>query len=127
MDPPKVVTGKALSAPLPENVAAALSYLFGWVSGLAFLLFDRRPFVRYHAAQSVVVFGTLSFLLVILGGFFLGTFLPQAAAVLLLLRRIVELVWLAVAIILMLKASSGERYRVPYAASHADRAAGIKG
>jgi len=127
VDPPKVVTGKALSAQLPENVAAALSYLFGWISGLAFLLFDRRPFVRYHAAQSVVVFGTLSFVLVILSGFFLGTFLPHAAAVLLLLRRIVELVWLAVAIVLMLKSSSGERYRVPYAAPHADRAAGTKG
>jgi uncharacterized membrane protein len=35
----------------------------------------------------------------------------------------VELVWLGIAIVLMLKASSGERYRVPYA----DRAAGTKG
>jgi uncharacterized membrane protein len=122
VDPPPVVARKPLSA-LPERVAAALSYLFGWISGLAFLLFDRRPFVRYHAAQSVVVFGTLSLLLLILSGFFLGTFLPQAAAVLLLLRRMVEIAWLAVAIVLMLKASSGERYRIPYAARHADRAA----
>jgi uncharacterized membrane protein len=120
---PAVDKRKPLSA-LPERVAAALSYLFGWISGLAFLLFDRRPFVRYHAAQSVVVFGTLSLLLLILSGFFLGTFLPQAAAVLLLLRRVVEIAWLAIAIVLMLKASSGERYRVPYAARHADRAAG---
>jgi uncharacterized membrane protein len=112
---------------LPENVAAALTYLFGWISGLAFLLFDRRPFVRYHAAQSVVVFGTLTFLLLVLSGFFLGTFLPQAAGVLLVLRRILELGWLAIAIVLMLKASSGERFRVPYAAPHADRAAGTKG
>jgi uncharacterized membrane protein len=111
---------------MPESVAAALSYLFGWVSGLAFLLFDRRPFVRYHAAQSVVVFGTLSLLLLVLSGFFLGTFVPEAAGVLLLLRRIVELGWLAIAVVLMLKASSGERYRVPYAAPHADRAAGTK-
>jgi uncharacterized membrane protein len=122
-DPRPVVARK----PLPENVAAALTYLFGWISGLAFLLFDRRPFVRYHAAQSVVVFGTLTFLLLVLSGFFLGTFLPQAAGVLLVLRRILELGWLAIAIVLMLKASSGERFRVPYAAPHADRAAGTKG
>jgi uncharacterized membrane protein len=125
--PPPVVARKPLSAYLPENGAAALSYLFGWISGLIFLLFDRRPFVRYHAAQSVVVFATLNFLLLILGGFFLGTFLPHAAGVLLLLRRMVELVWLGIAIVLMLKASSGERYRMPYAAPFADRAAGAKG
>ncbi len=115
-----------VSAHLSENVAAALSYLFGWVSGLLFLLLDRRPFVRYHAGQSVVVFGTLSVLLLIFGDFFLGTFLPQAGGALLLLRRVVELVWLVAAVGLMLKASSGERYRVPLVAPHADRAAETK-
>jgi uncharacterized membrane protein len=124
---PSVTAREPLSARLSENVAAALSYLFGWVSGLFFLLVDKRPFVRFHAAQSVVVFGTLSLLLLILGDFFLGTFLPQAGGALLLLRRIVELVWLAAAVVLMLKASSGERYRVPLVAPHADRAAGTKG
>jgi uncharacterized membrane protein len=122
-----VVAREPLSAYLPENVAAALSYLLGWLSGLFFLFVDRRPFVRYHAAQSVVVFATLSFLLLILGGFFLGTFLPHAAGVLFLLQRIVELVWLVAALALMLKASLGERYRVPYAARYADRAARTTG
>jgi uncharacterized membrane protein len=126
--PPPVVPRKPLSAYLPaENVAAALSYLFGWIGGLIVLLVDRRPYVRFHAAQSVVVFGTLSVFLLVLGGFLLETFLPQAAAALLLLRRVVELVWLVTAILLMLKASSGERYRVPYAALLADRAVGING
>jgi uncharacterized membrane protein len=119
-----LVARKPLTANLPENVAAALAYLFGWVGGLVFLLFDRRPFVRYHAAQSVVVFAPLNLLLLILGGFFLGTFLPHAGGVLLLLQRLVELVWLGMALLLMLKASSGERYRVPYAAAYAERAAG---
>jgi uncharacterized membrane protein len=124
--PPPVAPRKPLSAYLTENVAAALSYVFGWISGLILLLVDRRPFVRYHAAQSVVVFAALNFVLLILGGFFLGTFLPHAAGVLLALRRIVELAWLGIAIVLMLKASSGERYRMPYAARYADRAAGTK-
>jgi uncharacterized membrane protein len=115
-----------VTARLPEHVAAALSYLFGWVSGLLFLLFDRRPFVRYHAAQSVVVFGALSFVLLLLGGFFLGTFVPQAGKVWLLLQRVTEIVWLGVAIMLMFKASTGERYRFPYAARYADRAAETK-
>jgi uncharacterized membrane protein len=125
--PPPEVPRKPLSAYLPsENVAAALSYLFGWISGLFFLLVDKRPYVRYHAAQSVVVFAALSVLFLLLGGFFLGTFVPQAAGVLLLMRRLVEIVWLVAAILLILKASSGERYRVPYASRVADRAAGTK-
>jgi uncharacterized membrane protein len=124
--PPPVVARKPLSAYLTENVAAALSYSLGWISGLILLFVDRRPFVRYHAAQSVVVFAALNFVLLILGGFFLGTFLPHAGGILLVLRRIVELAWLAIAIMLMLKASSGERYRMPYAARYADRAAGTK-
>ena len=125
--PPAVVEKKALSLHLAENVAAALSYLFGWISGLIFLLVDRRPYVRYHAAQSVMVFGTLSVLLLVFGDFFLGTFLPQAGGILLVLRRVVEIVWLVSAVVLMLKASSGERYRVPYAAPEAERAAKAKG
>ena len=124
--PPPDVARKPSSEPLPENVAATLAYLFGWAGGLAFLLFDRRPYVRFHAAQSVMVFGALSLVLLVLGGFLLGTLLPNAGAVLLLLQRVVELVWIVAAIGLMLNASSGERYRVPYVAKRADRLAGGK-
>jgi hypothetical protein len=41
---------------LPENIAALLSYVLGWITGLVFLLIDKRPYVRFHAAQSIVVF-----------------------------------------------------------------------
>ncbi|HEX8793391.1 MAG TPA: hypothetical protein VF765_20750 [Polyangiaceae bacterium] len=108
---------------LPENVAGMLCYLLGWVSGLIFLLVDRRPFVRFHAAQSVAVFATLSILLLALGDFFLGAIFPHHAGVLLVLRRLLWLVWLASAVVLMLKAAGGERVRVRFASQYADRAA----
>jgi uncharacterized membrane protein len=38
---------------LEENVAALISYIFGWLTGLIFLLIDKRPFVKFHAAQSI--------------------------------------------------------------------------
>ena len=41
---------------LDENVAGLLCYLFGWMSGLVFLLIDKRPFVRFHGAQSIALF-----------------------------------------------------------------------
>lgn len=38
---------------MDENVAALVSYILGWVTGLIFLLIDKRPFVKFHAAQSI--------------------------------------------------------------------------
>ncbi len=42
---------------LQENVAGLLCYAAAWVTGIIFLLIDKRPWVKFHAAQSIVVFG----------------------------------------------------------------------
>ena len=44
---------------MAENVAGLLCYVLGWITGLIFYFVDKRPFVRFHAAQSIVVFGGL--------------------------------------------------------------------
>src|SRR5271156_5240440 len=54
-----VMPGPVAGSGLQENVAGLLCYVLGWLTGLIFLLIDKRPFVRFHAAQSIVVFGTL--------------------------------------------------------------------
>jgi uncharacterized membrane protein len=41
------------TAGMDENVAGLLCYVFGWITGLIFFLIDKRPFVRFHAAQSI--------------------------------------------------------------------------
>jgi uncharacterized membrane protein len=68
--------GAPMAAPvtsgLTENVAGLLCYLLGWLTGIIFLVIDKRPFVRFHAAQSIVVFGALTVLRIILSFFFLG-------------------------------------------------------
>ncbi|HJZ65727.1 MAG TPA: hypothetical protein VKD70_15480 [Candidatus Acidoferrum sp.] len=43
------------TAGIEENVAGLLCYAFLWVTGLIFLLLDKRPFVRFHAAQSIAL------------------------------------------------------------------------
>jgi len=40
---------------MEENIAGLLCYLFGWLGGLIFLLIDKRPFVRFHGAQSIAL------------------------------------------------------------------------
>lgn len=50
-------TAPAAAAPatagMEENIAGLLCYLFGWISGLIFLLIDKRPLIRFHGAQSI--------------------------------------------------------------------------
>ena len=56
------VAAAPASTGMEENVAGLLCYLFGWLSGLIFLLIDKRPFVRFHGAQSIAL--CLSFFVV---------------------------------------------------------------
>src|ERR1700719_4036129 len=65
--PAVVQTTQSAQPGMSENVAAALCYLVGWVTGIIFYLIDKRPFVRFHAAQSIVVFGGLHVLNIVAG------------------------------------------------------------
>ena len=68
-------TTSSATSGLEPNIAGLLSYLFGWISGLIFLLIDKRSFVRFHAAQAIgltlgavvvfIVFGVIAFVLTI--------------------------------------------------------------
>jgi uncharacterized membrane protein len=101
---------------LQENVAGLLCYVLGWVTGLIFLLIDKRPWVKFHAAQSIVVFGGLTILriaLAFMGGLF-GGFLGWGIVALL------GLVGLVLWVLLMIKAYQHETFRVPIAADIAD-------
>ena len=62
------------STGMQANVAALLSYGFGWITGLVFYLIEKEnKFVRFHAFQSIVVFGALTVLSIVLA------FIPIAA------------------------------------------------
>jgi uncharacterized membrane protein len=110
---------------LSENVAACLSYVVGWVTGIIFLLIDKRPFVRFHAAQSIAVFGALTiirigFAIMMNIGGLVGYGLW--AVISLVLGVIGFVLW----ILLMIKAYQHQLYRVPIAAPIADSIAGNK-
>ena len=94
---------------LQENVAGLLCYAFGWVTGIIFLLIDKRPFVRFHAAQSIVVFG---FLFILRAGLFFTHGFGLGFA----LWLISVILW----IFLMVKAYQHQLFRVPVAADIAD-------
>lgn len=114
------------TAGMAENVAGCLCYVLGWITGLIFFLIDKRPFVRFHAAQSIVTFGGLqiiSFLLFFLhlGSAFGGVgFFGLAALLHMVIWFLTVILW----IVCMVKAYQHQMFRVPIAANFADQLAG---
>lgn len=118
-DPAPVSTQPNIS----ENVAGALCYVLGWLTGLIFFFIDKRPFVRFHAAQSIVVFGALHILSIIFGiAFGVSIFTGGLAGFTIgwAIYRLLELITLVLWIVLMIKAYQGQKFRVPVAADVAD-------
>ena len=116
-------TAAASSEGLAENVAGLLCYVLGWLTGIIFLLIDKRPFVRFHAAQSIVVFGALTVIRIGVGiimgfGGFVGFGLWA------LISMVLGLLGVILWILLMIKAYQHELFRVPIAAPIADGIAG---
>ncbi|HEX3471034.1 MAG TPA: zinc-ribbon domain-containing protein [Silvibacterium sp.] len=119
---PVAITPAATSG-LQENVAGLLCYLLGWLTGIIFLLIDKRPFVRFHAAQSIVVFGGLSVIQIVLRFGFIGSGLGGFwfwSMISLLVSLVTLIAW----IILMVQAYQGKMFEVPIAAGIAKSIAG---
>ena len=105
---------------LAENIAGLLCYVLGWLTGIIFLLIDKRPWVRFQAAQSIAVFGGLTIIRIAVGvmsgmiGGLIGFGIWS------MIELLVGLVTLILWIFLMVKAFKHETFRVPVAAGIAD-------
>ena len=101
------------STGLTENVAGLLCYVLGWVSGIVFILIEQEnKFVRFHAMQSIIVFGALTIARFILGWIpFIGAFFAWIILV------IGFILW----IVLMVKAYQGTRFKLPWSGNLAEK------
>ena len=128
-DPPGPVedlTG-ATSTGVDPRLSALLCYLAWWVSGLVFLVIEQEHrAVRFHAAQSIVLFGGLSLLILLMAMASLGMLFisPAAFQAIYLLSWLLSLGAVALWLFVMLKVFRGESWRVPYARNLAARLAG---
>jgi uncharacterized membrane protein len=104
------------STGLAENVAGLLCYVLGWVTGIVFLILEpENKFIRFHAIQSICVFGAFTVVGIIL------SFIPFIGFVLSWLISILSLIlW----IVLMVKAYQGTKYKLPWAGDFAERRTG---
>jgi uncharacterized membrane protein len=101
------------STGLSPNVAGLLCYVAGWITGIIFLVLEQRNrFVRFHAAQSIVVFGIITVA---------GTVLGLIPVVGVAFSWIIGIIGFIVWIIMIVKASSGEWYKLPWAGDVAEK------
>jgi len=96
---------------LQDNVAGLLCYLFWWVSGIVFLILEpKNKFIKFHAVQSIIVFGAIFVLCMIF------IWVPVLSWLIWVLALIP---W----VLLMYQAYQGKKYMVPIAGVYAEKIA----
>ncbi len=105
-DKPKE-TGESDIKELKPNIAGLLCYLVGWITGIIFLILEKKnQLVRFHAMQSIVTFGALTIIQIIF------TFIPFVGWI---LNWIVWVLIIILWVVLMYRAYQGQRYKLPVA------------
>lgn len=99
---------------MDANLAAAISYVFGWLSGLIIFIVEKEnAFVRFHAMQSILFSVAWTALVILLAITVIGP-------------AFVSLVFLVLWIILIIKAFSGEAFKLPVIGDMAEKYAAKK-
>ena len=120
------------STGLDENIAALLSYVFGWVSGLIFFLIEKDSrLVRFHAMQSLlfnVVFGVIGIVLWIFVAILLVISSQISGAISTLVSLLATLIWIALIIgvligwvLCLIKAFQGQYFKLPIIGNFAEK------
>lgn len=111
----------ASSMNMQPNMAAGLSYVAGWITGLIFFLLEKRnPFVRFHAMQSILFFGGLSVLSIVLS--MAASFSPSLLSLAFsCVSGLLGLVGFVGWIVLMINGFQGKYFKLPVIGDYAER------
>jgi uncharacterized membrane protein len=123
-DPRPPIPDPRTSTGLEPRTASALAYLAGPFSGVLMLLAEStNQHVRFHAWQSIVGLGGLG--LAILGSYllaFVALFVSATAVTLMVgVATVIWIVLVLVWVICLVKAWSGERWKLPIVGDYAER------
>jgi uncharacterized membrane protein len=110
---------------MQANVAAGLSYLFGWIGGLIFFLAEKQNrFVRFHAMQSLLLSGGLTVLYIILWVLDFVSLVAYVSFLPFLFGCLFWLVGLAgfvLWIVLLINAFQGRYFKLPVIGDYAEK------
>jgi len=103
------------STGLDENVAGFFCYLLGFITGIIFLMVEKKSnFVKFHAMQSTITFLSL----------FVISFILRLIPIIGLLVYPIWILTLILWLLLMIKALRGERYSLPIVGKMAEEKTG---
>lgn len=112
---------------MAPNVAGLLCYVLSWITGIIFAVIEKKStFVKFHAWQSIVTFGALTvvqIVLAIIGGIATLTLSLGLALVVHVLSVIVWVITIGLWIALMILAYQGRKWKVPLAGDWAEKRA----
>ncbi len=115
---------------MQANVAAGLSYIVGWITGLIFFLSEKQnQFVRFHAMQSILFSGGLTVLYIVVWVLDVVFAVANIGVLAVLFGCLFWLVGLAafvVWIILLINAFQGKKFKLPVIGDYAEKYANSK-
>ncbi len=101
---------------MQPNIEAGLSYVGIWITGLIFFLMEKQNrFVRFHAMQSILFFGGLTVIRIILG---VVGFIPVLGG---LAWAAVGIIGLVGYIVLLINGFQGKYYKLPIVGDYAEK------
>ena len=116
---------------LDGNIAAMLCYLLmpvcclGLILSLVLFFTEKENrFVRFHAMQTILSFAAAFVIGIVIGILGLLLSVIHLGVLMLLLRGLVSLIFLALWVFLAIKAYQGERYKLPAIGDMAENIAG---
>lgn len=111
-------TSTTTSSGLAPNVAGALSYLFGIITGVIFFVLEKdNQFVRFHAMQSIIVSAAFIIISIVLSIFAMVPILGWIVGA--LASMVLGIVGLILWLVLMFKAFQGQEWEVPILGKYA--------
>jgi uncharacterized membrane protein len=115
------ITGtKKTSMGLDENVAGALCYVLGFITGIIFLVMEKdNKFVRFHAVQSIATFLPLMAIGQIISSSFFWSW--STMWIIGIVSSILGLIDLILWLVLMMKAFQGEMFKLPIVGDIAEK------
>jgi uncharacterized membrane protein len=115
--PPQPIT----AAGLTDNVAGALCYLFGFITGIIFLViapYNQNKFIRFHAFQSIFLNVAWIALWLVL-----GILAVMTHGIGVLLYPLLTLVFFVLWLYMMFSAYNGKRVKLPVVGDLAEKQA----
>ncbi|TET42688.1 MAG: zinc-ribbon domain-containing protein [Dehalococcoidia bacterium] len=117
------------STGLAPNIAGLLCYVVGWITGIVFAVIEKKSkFVKFHALQSIMTFGILTVVQIVISILAAIVWTPFAlvSGLWMFLNVLGIIVWVVgfiLWIILMVQAGTGKMWKLPGVGDWAEKQA----